>query len=185
MGRFFMRLNRENTALLIVDYQERLIPAMSGADALLKKSAMLIEGMKILGIPALVTRQYPKGLGDTAEPIKSLVEHIAPLDKMTFGCTDDPAISSAINALGRKTIVLCGIEAHVCVFQTALGLLETNFTVVLPVDCTSSRSPFDKEIAVSRMQSEGVKLSTAESILFEITQISGTDEFKSISKLVK
>lgn len=180
-----MKILLNDTAALVVDYQERLLPVIDGREQLLQKSAVLLEGLKTLGVPMLVTRQYPKGLGDTAEPIRTLTGGATVLDKLTFSCYADEEIRRAVDALGRKTILLCGIETHICVLQTMTDLKAAGYTPVLVEDCLSSRSRRDHETALLRAAHEGVAVTSCESVLFELLGAAGSEQFKKISKLVK
>ena len=180
-----MRIDRPLAAGLVIDVQEKLFPHMDGSGELLRRTQILLEGLKVLQVPLLMTEQYPKGLGPSLEPISGLLEKEAAIEKISFSCCGEPDFTDKLKSLERSTIILCGIEAHVCVLQTALDLLEEGYAVVVVEDCISSRNPEDKRVAVERMLSEGAVISTCESVLFELTKVAGTDEFKAISRLVK
>lgn len=180
-----MRILRENTLGLVIDYQERLLPHIHENRQLLANSTVLIEGLKALGVPLLVTEQYRKGLGMTTPEIKNLFSPFDPREKVSFSCCDDQGIGRAVAETGKKTVVICGIEAHVCVLQTAIDLLANNFVPVVVADCTSSRKKQDKQTAMERMRQEGVIVTSYEAILFELCRTAGTDQFKTLSKLVK
>jgi nicotinamidase-related amidase len=180
-----MRILREETISLIIDVQERLFPHMAEGEILKKNLLTLIEGLKVLNIPLVLTQQYTKGLGPSLKEIREALPAVPPLEKMTFSCCDEPVIMQELKTSQRKKVLLAGIETHVCVLQTALDLLAVGFQPVLIRDCVSSRKLSDKETALLRMQQEGVWFSSAESVLFELTRTSGTDTFKAISKLVK
>lgn len=179
-----MRLLPENTIALIVDYQEKVLPQIHGLDSLFKRSEILIQGLRALEIPMLVTLQYKKGLGETVERIELLVSDAPHYDKTTFSCCT-PEVMGALEASGRKNVILCGTEAHVCVLQTVVDLAAAGYTPVWVNDCISSRNPDDKKAAVKRALAEGAVMTTSESILFELLQKAGTDTFKAVSKLVK
>jgi len=180
-----MRISRDRCAGLVIDIQERLFPHMEGKDELLRKCMILIEGLKILEVPLYLTEQYPKGLGPTLEVISDAIGPVAAIEKATFSCCDEPGYLSALKNSGRKTLIVCGIEAHVCVLQTVVDLVASGYTPVVVEDCISSRNPGDKRVAIHRMRAEGAVITTCESILFELIRVSGTDEFKAISRLVK
>jgi len=184
-GRQEMRINRDQCIGLVIDIQERLFPHMDQKEDLLRKSLMLLEGLKILNVPLLVSEQYPRGLGSTLKAVRETLGAVPALEKTAFSCCDEPGYIQAMEDLGPKTIIICGIEAHVCVMQTCIDLLESGYTPVLVEDCISSRNSEDKRVAIHRMRSEGAVISTCESILFELTRKSGTEEFKAISSLVK
>jgi nicotinamidase-related amidase len=180
-----MRIRRELSAALIIDIQEKLFPHMAQKEELLRKCKILIEGLKVLGVPLLVTEQYPKGLGSTIREISALLEQDPVIEKIAFSCCDEPSVMKHTALLNHRTIIICGIEAHVCVLQTVIDLHEAGYTAVVAEDCISSRNPEDKRVAVARMRAEGAVITSCESILFELARIAGTDEFKAISRLVK
>jgi nicotinamidase-related amidase len=179
-----MRVLLENTAAMIIDYQEKIMPAMWERDQLLRNSIQLIKGLKILEIPRYITSQYTKGLGMNLPEIFEAAGTKKYMDKMTFSSYDTPEIKEALGN-ERKNIILCGIEAHVCVLQTAIDLKAAGFLPILVTNCISSRRESDKEIALIRAQQEGIILTTSEAILFELTRKAGDEKFKQISKLVK
>ncbi len=180
-----MRINRENSAGLVIDIQGKLFPHMDQNEALLKKCITLIEGLKVLEVPLVITEQYPKGLGATVDDIATLVSEDPLVEKITFSCCDEPAVLQTVPIQNCKTIIICGIEAHVCVMQTVVDFLAAGYTAVVVEDCISSRNPEDKRVAIERMRTEGAVITTCESILFELARVAGTTEFKSISRLVK
>ena len=180
-----MRILRENTAGLVIDIQERLFPLIYENEILAKNASVLIQGLQSLSIPVIVTQQYTKGLGGTIEPVRRLFGEPGHIEKVAFSCCDEPSFMEPLKASGRKFIIITGIEAHVCVLQTTIDLLEQGFTPVVIEDCVSSRKKNDKKQAIFRMRKEGAIISTYESILFELLRYSGTDDFKAISKLVK
>lgn len=180
-----MRILKENTLGLVIDYQERLLPHIYENQQLLANTLILIEGLKALAIPIIVTEQYRKGLGVTVPEIKDLFSPFNPIEKVSFSCYDDQAFGKALAATGQKSVVICGIEAHVCVLQTAIDLMESNYVPVVVANCISSRKPDDKQTAIKRMRQEGIIITSCEAILFELCRVAGTDPFKAISKLVK
>ena len=180
-----MRIERENCIGLVIDIQERLFPVMDRKAELLDNCTRLIEGLRILGIPMIVTQQYTKGLGATVDSISSLFSPFNPTEKSAFSCLDEPTFALHLSNSGKTHALICGIESHVCVLQTAVDLKESGYHPIVIADCTSSRNPEEKQIALNRFMVEGITVSTTESILFELTRYSGTAEFKAISKLVK
>ena len=180
-----MRINKELSAGLVIDIQEKLFPHMDQKEELLRRTTILLEGFKVLQIPMVITEQYPKGLGPTLEPLSKLLDKEPVLEKISFSCCGEPSFPDKLKSLGRPAIIICGIEAHVCVLQTVVDLLEEGYTVVVVEDCISSRNPADKRVAVERMRSEGAIITSCESVLFELARVAGTDEFKAISRLVK
>lgn len=179
-----MKLKRGDTAILIVDDQERLVPAVSNREAMIERTRMLLQGLKALGVPMIVSEQYPKGLGPTIPEIAELIDS-EPLPKMTFSCYADEELRKAIDATGCSSVLVCGTETHVCVLQSAIDMKNAGKNVVIVEDCVSSRKPHDIEIGLRRAEEEGVCISTAETVLFELLERADSPEFKIISKLIK
>ena len=180
-----MRIHPEDTAAVVVDIQERLLPHIHQWEQTLQNCLKLIDGLQVLSVPLLVTQQYTKGLGPTDPSIVNKISGFSHIEKNTFSCCGEPVFMEKLSLLQKKYIILCGIETHVCVLQTCIDLLEEGYMPVVVEDCVSSRKPNDKAIAIGRMRQEGARVTTLESILFELTRSAGTDTFKSISKLVK
>lgn len=180
-----MRIERKLSAGLVIDIQEKLYPHMDQKEELLRRTSILLEGFRVLDIPIVLTEQYPKGLGPTLEAISSLLGKEPVFEKISFSCCGEAAVSDRLKSMERPILILCGIEAHVCVLQTVVDLREEGYAVVVVEDCISSRNPEDKRVAVERMRSEGAIISTCESVLFELARVAGTEEFKAISRLVK
>lgn len=180
-----MRITPENCLALCVDYQTRLVPAMHGTEPLIHASSVLLKGLNVLDVPVLVTQQYTKGLGETVPEIKEAAGSAPVFEKVTFSCWHTEEIRSAIEASGRKTILVFGIEAHVCVLQTVIDLRQAGYDVVYVQDCVDSRKPSDREAALRRAAQEGAVLTSCESLLFELTATAKNPCFKQISALVK
>ena len=180
-----MRILREDTAAVVVDIQERLLPHIHEGDIMLKNCLRLIEGLKILSIPVIITQQYTKGLGQTVPSVMQLFPEFSYIEKISFSCWEEPAFKKEIDLLGKTDIIICGIESHVCVLQTCLDLLANGKRPVVVEDCVSSRKPNDKHIAIERMRQEGASITTMESLLFELARVAGNETFKSISGIVK
>jgi len=180
-----MRIQKDDTLALVIDIQEKLFPHMSQKEELLTNSLKLIKGLQLLEIPFIVNEQYPKGIGHTIEPIRELLKEQKVYEKFSFSCCKTDDTLQTIQSNKKKFIIVFGIETHVCVMQSVIDLLEAGFTPVLVTDCVSSRNPYNKEIALLRMQQEGAILSTCESLLFELCVNSKNKVFKEISKLVK
>lgn len=182
-----MRIIRDNTTAVIIDVQEKLLPHMDQHEQTLHKLVTLVRGLETLSVPTILTEQYPRGLGPT---VPSLMEAFGepppdPLIKASFSCCDDDPFMQRLAGTDRSMVIVAGIEAHVCVLQTTLDLLDHEYTPVVVMDAVSSRSVRDREIAARRLEREGARLTTVESVLFELTRVSGTDEFKAISRLIK
>ena len=181
-----MRILREETIAVIIDIQEKFSPVIFEFEKLVQNCLKLIQGLQILEIPILITEQYPKGLGKTISPIAEVLkENYKPIEKISFSAADDKSFSKELKKSKRKNIILFGIEAHVCVLQTAIDLLDKKYNVIVIEDCISARRSHDKETALRRMEREGAMVSGLESVLFELCRVSGSEEFKAISKLVK
>jgi nicotinamidase-related amidase len=180
-----MRILPQHSALLVIDFQERIFPAIHEHEMLSKKVFILIEGMKLLQVPVFVTEQYVKGLGPTVGEIARCLEGIDRIEKAAFSCMDEPRFTMALANSGRDYVIVCGIESHVCVLQTVIDLKQHGYHPVVVTDCVSSRKESDKRFALERMKQEGVILTTYEAILFELLRYSGGEVFKGISKLVK
>lgn len=178
------RLISERAALLVVDIQEKLLPAIESGEACLAASRKLIGAARVLGIPTLVTEQYPAGLGRTVPAIADALGDFQAFDKMCFtACVE--SVRNRLRELGREQVLVCGIEAHVCVQQTVLDLLREGFSVCLCADAVGSRRALDREIAVQRMRQAGAVVTTAESAIFEMLQEAGTDRFKQVLRIIK
>ncbi len=180
-----MKLSRSDAAMLIVDIQERLLPAVSNSEQVLANAVRLVKGAEILNVPVLVTEQYPKGLGPTVEPIKSVVRGFAPFEKVAFSSCEAAGFMESLKRHGRSQVVLSGVEAHVCVLQTCLDLLSAGFTVFVAADAVSSRTPENLRLALERMQASGATLVSTEMVLFELLGRAGTPEFKLVQALIK
>lgn len=180
-----MRIYKEDSLLAVIDMQERLVPAMDNKDELVSKVAKLIKGCTACNVPVLVTQQYTRGLGDTVADIKEALPPYEPIEKTAFSCCDADEFTDKLEKSRRKRVVICGIESHVCVLQTAIDLQDSGFQPVVIRDCISSRNPLDLEIALNRFKQEGILISTMESILFEFVGNAKDPSFKAISNLVK
>jgi nicotinamidase-related amidase len=178
-------LRRDGTALLVVDVQERLWPAMRNRQRLVDRIVVMIRGCRLLGISIFLTEQYPKGLGQTLQVIQEGLGQMDPLIKMTFSCCGLSELAANLKEKGIQQVVVVGIESHVCVLQTALDLLSLGFQVHVPRDAVSSRHEEDQRTALQRMAREGVVVTTVEMTLFELLKTAQAPEFKEISKLVK
>lgn len=181
------RFKPDQSTLIVVDLQEKLIGHMHDENALLIQSAKLIRGAAALEIPTIATEQYPKGLGSTVQPIAdALAEspHTTTHPKTTFSAFTDP-VRDFLQQHARPSVVLCGIEAHVCVLQTALDLMAAGYLVGLVTDAVSSRRPSDQQTALARLTGAGVIPLTVEMILFEWAGRADSPAFKAILPIVK
>jgi len=177
------KMNVGDTGVLVIDVQEKLIPKIREASALVRNIAFLLDGARLLGLPVQATEQYPKGLGPT---VSGLVERLpARPDKVAFSCCAIPSVIDGFHRAARPKVVLAGIETHVCVLQTALDLLAHDFRVYLPVDAVGSRYELDHEFALGRMEQAGAILTTVETCIFEWTGGADHPRFKEVSRLVQ
>ena len=180
-----MRFNKLQTLALCIDVQERLFPHIDQFEALEKNIQLVIKGLNVLGVPIALSEQYKKGLGETLPTIKSLIDPIFQFEKTAFSCADDSTFEYELTKEAKEQIILFGIEAHICVLQTAIDLKSQGLEPIVVVDCIGSRTSLNKEIALERLKQEGVFLTTYEAILFELCQKAGNEQFKAISMLVK
>lgn len=178
-------LDRADTALVVVDVQERLAAVMKERRKVLDNCRRLLEGAKVLDIPVVVTEQYPKGLGPTEKALRTVLPSCEPFEKLTFSCCGEPAFREALEALGRRKILLAGMETHVCVLQTGLDLLREGYGVHLVRDAVCSRSKENWLSGIELMRDAGAVVTSTETVLFQLLGKAGTDEFKEVSRLVK
>ena len=175
-------MNRDDSALIVIDVQERLLPHIEGRERLLWNIGRLIDGATALGINVVATEQYPKGLGATTKVVSDKLNLPLP-EKLMFSCRECDSLVRQFQALGIRNLLLAGIETHVCVAQSALDYMAAGFNVFVCVDAVGSRFSVDREIAIRRMESCGVIPTTTEAALFEWCEKAGTPELKIVSQL--
>src|SRR3569833_3111666 len=175
---------RDASLLLIVDVQERLLPAIAEAEAVVAACATLIDGAGLFGIPVIACEQNPKGLGPTAAALQARFHGVEVFEKLTFSAFADPAVRACIEAVPDRSIVLCGLEAHVCVLQTALDLRATGREVFVAADAVGSRTARNRDLALPRLRQSGVQVVSVEMLLFEWAGAAGTAAFRAMSRLV-
>lgn len=180
-------MEREKSVLIVVDVQDGLLKAMGQeiAKNLIKNIILLLSFAKTMGIPILTTEQYPKGLGGTTPEIKVEMEGLAPIEKMAFSCCRVEEFNKRLDSLQRKQVILCGIETHVCILQTAIDLMERGYEVYVVADGVCSRRKIDWEFGLRYLERRGAMISTTEIIAFQLLKEAGTEEFKRLSKLFK
>jgi len=176
-------MSRSDSALLAVDVQEKLVPAIAGAERIVWNVRRLIDGARLLGIPVSASEQYPQGLGPTVPELASRLEDRPA--KLAFSCRELPALFAGLRERNIEKLLICGIETHVCIQQTVLDLLADGWRVYVAVDAVGSRHDLDHQTALRRMDSSGAVLTTTEAALFEWCQAAGTPEFKHISRIVR
>lgn len=180
-----MRIHLQDTQLLIVDVQEKFVPHITEYDNLLKNIQILIKGIQALEINITLTEQYPIGLGHTVPEISNLLLNIKPIEKIEFSCYDSALCQEQLKNNSAKNILICGIEAHICVLQTAIDLKEAGYNPIIILDVVSSRYINNKNIALERYRQENIMISSTESILFELMRTFTHPQAKTVSKLVK
>jgi nicotinamidase-related amidase len=180
-----LRIFANDTVALVIDIQEKLFPHIDNHKNLQTNCEILLSGLNVLNIPIVVTEQYPKGLGPTIKSISGLIKDFNPIEKLSFSCCGESKFLESLHEYGKRNVIICGIETHVCVLQTVMDMIERGYLPVIIEDCVSSRKSTDRETALKRMAREGVITTTYESMLFELLEVAGTDQFKQISKLVK
>ncbi len=178
-------LNQNDCCLVVVDVQGKLAQLMHDKETLFKNIRILIQAAKILEIPILWCEQVPAALGSTIPEIAELLSDNQPIDKSSFSCCGCEEFNGKLKSLGRQQVIICGIETHVCVYQTAADLLANNYEVDVIADAVSSRTLSNKEIGLKRIASEGAKISSTETALFEILRTAKHPQFRQIAKLVK
>ena len=176
-----MRIERENTVALVIDYQEKLVPVMQNKEAVIHNAGILLEGLRVLEVPMIITQQYTKGLGTTVKEITDAIGHDEYVEKISYSAYE--LVKEQIQ--GKRFVIVCGIESHICVLQTVIDLVAEGYVPVVVEDCISSRKANDKEVALERMKKEGAILTTYESILFELLKAAGTDTSKKIQRLIR
>ncbi len=180
-----MLLDAERSVLVVIDFQERLAPAIHDIDAVVSNARILMKAADRLGVPMLVTEQYPKGLGHTVAPIAELAPADSVVEKIEFSAAGNATFDRRLAALGRPHAVICGIEAHVCVLQTALLLADRGLTTFLVRDACSSRRPASIAAAFERAERHGIEPVTTEMTVFEWLRRADSPEFRDLSKLVR
>lgn len=178
-------LTVDNTVLLVVDVQGRLAEVMHDREPLLENVRRIIQGAQVLDLPIVVTEQVPEKLGATRSEISPYLQGIDPIAKRSFSCCGDETFVDVLTGLNRKQVLMAGIEAHVCVYQTAVDLLEQGYEVQLVADAVSSRTPENRQLGLDRMKAAGASLTSTEMALFELLRVAEGPKFKAISKLVK
>jgi nicotinamidase-related amidase len=178
-------LRPEDCALAVIDIQEKLLPPIFEKERLVRNAQLLVRLADILSLPVVVSTQYEKGLGKTVE-ISSLLPETKPVDKLEFGCFGNGEYCSAVGKLAnRTTLLLCGMESHICVTQTALGALNQGLNVHVATDAVSSRTELNWKLGLNRMQAAGAVLSSTEMMIYELLGKSGTPAFKEMLKHLK
>lgn len=180
-----LRIDRNSACLLLVDIQERLLPAVARSQRIQDRATLAARAASILGLPVFATEQYRKGLGVTIPGLAAEIPSFAPVEKLDFSAWRVPALQAQIAASGRKQVLLAGIECHVCILQTGLDLIASGYQVFVLQDATGSRSDSDWQLGIDRMRSAGAVIVSTEMAIFELLGRAGTPEFKAILGLIK
>lgn len=183
MDKFF--LDKGEALLVIVDVQERLAAVMGDRERVLSNTIHLIETAKLLHIPILLTEQYPKGLGRTVSEIRDALPSYEPFEKMAFGCCGEKGFAQSVAGTGKKKVILAGMETHVCVLQTCIGLLRERYAVHVVGDAVCSRTPENYRTGIAFMRDAGAVITGTETVLFQLLEKAGTEEFRVLSKRIK
>jgi nicotinamidase-related amidase len=178
-------IERSHAQILVVDMQERLLPAMVDADDVLKRAIILAKAARTLGLPIAVSEQYPRGLGHTVQPLKDEIGNAPVYEKLEFSCWKNGPLRDHLAETGRRQVVVAGIEAHVCVLQSALDLKQAGFDVFTVADAVSSRSDRSRELAQSRLRHADIQVVNTEMVVFEALGAAGSAEFKTLSALIR
>lgn len=178
-------LNKEQTLLVLVDVQGKLAKIVHDSESLIDHLVKLIKGLRILGVPIIWVEQYPEGLGPTIKEVAQYLPEIKPIRKTTFSACKNETFARAVQAAGRRQILVAGIETHICVYQTSVELKEWGYEVQVVADAVSSRTLTNKEIGLEKMKSAGISLTSVETALFELMEIAEGDDFKQILNLIK
>ncbi len=174
-------IDEKNVFLVIIDFQERMLPHIRNGKKIVKNTVKLLRAAGIFGIPVIATKQVK--LGETVEEIKRFIS--GEIEKNTFNCYGNKEFVERVKKMEKKKCIIAGIESHICVVQTAVDMLQHGYEVYVAMDCIGSRNEMDHEMAIERMIQEGAKASTAESIIYEIMKSSSHEKFKEILKIVK
>lgn len=180
-----MLIDKDAAALLVVDIQARLAPAVEGAERIIDRTRLLLEAARRLAVPVLVSEQYPRGLGHTDERLGPLPPGSAVIDKTSFSCLREPRLRAHLDRLGRGQVVLCGMETHVCVLQTALDLRHAGWEVFVVADAVGSRREASRTLGLERMRDRGIDVVDSEMVVFEWLERAATEPFRELIALIK
>jgi nicotinamidase-related amidase len=180
-----MLLDAARSALLVVDIQERLAPAIAESEQVVARTRILIEAARRLGVPLLVSEQYPQGLGHTVEALRPLPNDAQVIAKTAFSAAREPLFMEALRSLDRRQLAVCGMETHVCVLQTAIDLTDQGFAVSVVADAVGSRHHARRELGLARMRQAGCGIVDSEMVVFEWLGAAGSDDFRALSKMIR
>lgn len=179
-------LDANHSLLVLIDMQERMMPAINRSDAVTTEAVRLVKACQELKVPILVTEQYPSGLGTTVEPIRTaLGEWYRPVAKTFFSACEQYEFMGQFESIARQHVILCGVETHICVYQTARDFVNMGYSVQIVTDASGSRTQHNHDLAISKMTRHGVEVTSVEMLLFELMERSDIPQFKAVSALVK
>jgi isochorismate hydrolase len=178
-------LNIEDVVLLLVDIQGKLAQLMHEKERLFRNLQTLVKGVQVLEVPILWMEQNPEGLGPTIPEIANLLTDITPISKMSFSCCQNTSFVKALAGLNRKQVLIAGIEAHICVYQTTAELIDMGYAVHVAADAVSSRTEENKTIGLQKMKDAGASWTSVETLLFELLRVAEGEKFKTMLKIVK
>ena len=178
-------LNTDDTVFLIIDVQDKLVNMLKNSDEIAKNNTILAKAANILGVPIIATEQYPKGLGNTISEVREYIKEEELCEKTSFSALENPDVLNKIKACSPKNIVITGIEAHICVYQTTLALIENGYNVYVVKNAVSSRNKKDYNTALELMRDVGAKPTCVETVLFELLKSSKHPDFKEVQALIK
>lgn len=179
-----MRIIKDAALAIVVDVQQKIFPHIHESQKMLENLSILVKGLRVLELPIIVSEHDGNEPDPTVQPLKQSLSDYELIQKLTFSCCGDAKFILELNRHNKNIVIIAGIEAHVCVLQTAIDLKENGYQPVVVEDCIGSRKPNDKTITLERLKSEGVILATYESILYELCEVSGTEQFNTIKELV-
>lgn len=180
-----MLIKAHESCLVVIDIQDRLVPAMQAPAQVIKNTRMLMTVADRLDIPILMTEQYPKGLGHIVKELQGVTNKAQVIEKIHFSCMNEPEFAEAFKATGRRQAVIAGMEAHICVMQTGVDLMDQGFEIFVVTDATSSRTRDSEQACLERLQSAGAGIVTTEMVVFEWLERAGTDQFRELLPLIK
>ncbi len=180
-----MLIKADQSCLIVIDVQERLVPAMQAPARVIRNTKTLMTAASRLGIPMLLTEQYPKGLGPIVPELSELAKDGEVFEKTHFSCMNEPTFAAAFKALGRPQAVIVGMEAHICVMQTGVNLMEEGVEIFVVTDATSSRTLESEKACLDRLSAAGAGIVTTEMVVFEWLSRAGTPEFKELQAIIK
>jgi len=180
-----MLIQADKSCLIVIDMQERLVPAMQAPARTIRNAATLMKAARCLSVPTVLTEQYPKGLGRTVPDLLKLADGVPVMEKLHFSCMKDDDFSGYFKSLGRKQAVIAGMEAHICVLQTGMNLMEQGYEIFVVTDATSSRTPESEKACLDRLSAAGAGIVTTERVVFEWLGQASTPQFKELLPLMK